>query len=314
MFETFDTQEFGNYLKNLRESLKITQNNVKELTGLSLETIRKLERGISIPRYDTLELLSKVYKVDVLQIFSLYRSSSDLYSFYNNLDHLIVEYNQEKLTNLLEDFQNRISEETAEKVFEKKELKQFILILKGIEAYSTEERKEACYDYFIEAMKIGNSSFELKNINRFKYTQLEHRILLLIALALSFKRELKLANKILILSLETNQLKCRLDFNDIRLMIKIYFNLSYNFFGDEDYQNSLKYADEGIKYCQKHHSMYALSGLFYRRGIAKFFMEVDDYMTDLTYAMQLFYINDQFDLAKLYQDITFEKYGIKIKI
>ena len=314
LFESFDTQEFGNYLKKLRESLKITQNNVYELTGLSLETIRKLERGISIPRYDTLELLSKVYKVDVLQIFSLYRSSSELYEFYNNLDRLIVEYNQEKLTNLLEAFQNNVSDETTTKVFEKKELEQFILILKGIEIYSSKENKEECFDYFLKAMKISNSSFELEHINKFKYTQLEHRILLLISLALSVTRDLKLANQILIMSLETYQLKYRLDFNDIRLMIKIYFNLSYNYFGLEDYQNSLKYADEGIKYCREHHSMYALSGLFYRRGIAKLFMDDDEYMLDLKYAMQLFHINGHFKLAKIYQDITLKKYGIEIEL
>jgi len=65
LLSTYDLKAFSIRLREIRKSLGYTQENVVTGTGLSAETLRKLENGISIPRYDTIEILSMFYKTDL---------------------------------------------------------------------------------------------------------------------------------------------------------------------------------------------------------------------------------------------------------
>ncbi|WP_079677813.1 helix-turn-helix domain-containing protein [Planktothrix sp. PCC 11201] len=61
---------FGRRLKKLRKSQKLTQESLAELTGLSVEFISYIERGIHAPSFDTLEKLSEALKVSFSELFN----------------------------------------------------------------------------------------------------------------------------------------------------------------------------------------------------------------------------------------------------
>ncbi|MGV8146616.1 MAG: helix-turn-helix domain-containing protein [Alkaliphilus sp.] len=52
--------KFGNKLQQIRKDAILTQSAIHDLTGLSHETIRRMESGKAIPKYETLETLSGI--------------------------------------------------------------------------------------------------------------------------------------------------------------------------------------------------------------------------------------------------------------
>lgn len=65
MFESDKIIEFGTHLKNLRLSLGFTQKDVQRLSGLNINSLRKIENGDVLPRYDTIFYLSLVGSMSI---------------------------------------------------------------------------------------------------------------------------------------------------------------------------------------------------------------------------------------------------------
>ena len=66
MFSSYDMKSFGVALRTIRESLNLTRSQVSEHLDMYTDTLRKIELGSVIPRYDSLEMLSQLYKIDIL--------------------------------------------------------------------------------------------------------------------------------------------------------------------------------------------------------------------------------------------------------
>ncbi len=61
----FDSEAFGNYLRNLREKRRISQGEVAEVLGYkSPQFISNWERGIAAPPLKTLIKLAEIYNVE----------------------------------------------------------------------------------------------------------------------------------------------------------------------------------------------------------------------------------------------------------
>ena len=73
---------FGSEIKKLRKYNKITQIMVSSLTGVSQETMRRIENGLDFPSIATIEKLSKLYKIDLYKIMSLCHDKDSYFSNY----------------------------------------------------------------------------------------------------------------------------------------------------------------------------------------------------------------------------------------
>lgn len=62
-------KQFGNRLKQLRRRRSITQEQLADLADLSVESISNIERGVFAPKFENLEKLAQVLKVDVKTLF-----------------------------------------------------------------------------------------------------------------------------------------------------------------------------------------------------------------------------------------------------
>jgi transcriptional regulator with XRE-family HTH domain len=60
---------FGQNLKRLRKTRKLTQEQLAESIGVSVDFISNVERGINGPSFDTLEKLAAVLGVAVVELF-----------------------------------------------------------------------------------------------------------------------------------------------------------------------------------------------------------------------------------------------------
>src|SRR5690606_24917653 len=95
MFVSYNLEGFGQELRRIRKNLGFSQAEVQQKVGVSVDTIRKIESGRVIPRYDTLELLSVAYKQDLLELLKNSRSNKFLMEYHDDLDYVIARYDKD---------------------------------------------------------------------------------------------------------------------------------------------------------------------------------------------------------------------------
>lgn len=62
-------KQLGKRIKQIRKAAKLTQERLAEKTGLSVEYISRLERGMSQPSFKTFEALAKALNVNAKDFF-----------------------------------------------------------------------------------------------------------------------------------------------------------------------------------------------------------------------------------------------------
>lgn len=308
MFESFDLSKFGKHLRELRTSLGYTQRDVGELSGLTADTLRRIENGEVVPRYDTLVYLSHVYKKDLLTVLKSYSSANDLFDFYYRLEDLILRHDLDALQQLKRDFEKyTTSNENKIYLLNITVTDQFKFMLSGVEEYYASDFNGG-FDHFYAALKLSHPTFELKLFDQFRYIEFDLRILLMIAVTLS--EQPRLSNSILLFCLKHINGSAYATMNEKILRIKVYSNLAYNYHRIDEHQNALIYANEGIEYCNKHYISYSLPLLLYRKGMAKYHLKEDNYLESLRLSIYMLNILGAYELAEEYKKKTRERYGI----
>ena len=61
--------QFGKRLAQLRRRSGVTQEQLADATGITVESISNMERGIFGPRFDHLEQIARILKVPVKALF-----------------------------------------------------------------------------------------------------------------------------------------------------------------------------------------------------------------------------------------------------
>ncbi len=312
MLYSLEKEHFGQYIRHVRESLNLTQQEVSYLTTLSCETLRRIEKGENLPTLRTIENLTMAYKVDVIRLYMTARKENALHSFYEYLDNLIISYEHETLKNISSIFDAFFIQ--TEQIHNKKEVDQFMTIIQGLElSYTTHGSIEALNTY-IEAIRLTITNFCLTDIQTFKYSYLELKCLFLVSSELNMLKRFKESNQIALFLLERYSFPVDLFSNTAILKIKLLMNIAYNYHCLDQHQLAFEYATLGIEYCKKNKTNYLLHGLYYRRGIASIlggFGEKSGF-TDLRKSIMLLDVNDMVELKTQYINVTKEKYGISL--
>lgn len=311
MFKAYDTAAFGKYMRSVRKSLNLTQMEVEERSSVNIETLRRLEQGKVVPKYETIEYLSRVYKHDLLLVFSLHRTSQIMYDFYGKLDEVILDNDLDKIESLDHEFKLVAEGQEMANIIDKDQIRQFKILLEGMRAYVNRDF-EGALDLFLTSMKISNKAFTLGNYKKQKFDLLESRIMMLIALSKSYMNEISLSIDMMLLVLKQINSAKFLTENHIKLIIKLKFNISYDYYSKNNLTKSLQYAKKGIEFCKSHQSSYSLFALYYRSGAAKLMMGRKNYRDDFRYCMTLLEMDGRKDLMKTYRKRTLEKHNIKI--
>lgn len=61
--------KFGRRLRHLRRDKDLTQEQLAEAVGISVEFLSNIERGINAPSFDTLEKLAGILNTPVPELF-----------------------------------------------------------------------------------------------------------------------------------------------------------------------------------------------------------------------------------------------------
>lgn len=65
-------QEIGEFIKRIRESKKITQEELAKQAQLSRVQISNIERGVTSPRFATIQKIANALGVDIVQFWTQY--------------------------------------------------------------------------------------------------------------------------------------------------------------------------------------------------------------------------------------------------
>jgi transcriptional regulator with XRE-family HTH domain len=313
MFVTYNLEDFGKELKKIRTSLGFSQAYVQEIVGVSIDTIRKIESGRVVPRYDTLELLSVAYKEDLLDLLKNSRSNKFLMEYHDELDYIITYYERGAAASLKEKLQENFSQDAGLSMVNPKEFDQFLIFVEVIDQFhSGAANSRSLRDELVDALRLTIPNYRLRGFRRYKYTYIEFRILLLISLLIAKEGNFAFSNEILYYILEEiSDKRYNTKYIDY-LIINVYSNIAYNYHRLDEFAKAIEVADAGITFCLEKKTNHALFTLYYRKGIGQFLLGQKDYMDAITTTFYLLKAMQIPSLLEEYRKITQEKYGITV--
>lgn len=301
MFYTIRTDKFAEQLRAIRIRRKMSQVLVSEKTGINEDTLRRLEKGDHIPRFETLCILSKYYKEDLHALLQRCMQSEKIWFLYQELDQLITKDNAEQVLQLIHSFRKDIAV-FSEGLIDVLDLEQIRLFLDGMEA-SYAGNEQISITHYMDALKVFNPELTLEHWKDFPYSGFELRILFSLASELGFIRNVELSNEILLFLLSRLDAEVHANYFQKLLITKIYASLAYNFHRLSDDVNAVKYAELGISYCIENQLTSYLPLMLLRKGVGLVHLEKPEGIVCLDQAIQLLSILGNHALMQKYIEI-----------
>lgn len=271
---------FGEALQKIRKDLYLTQKDVSHLSGINPETIRRIENGKVIPKFETLELLSAIYKQDINSLFLEHRFDDYTY-FFELLNRIEGKFDRDEFLTLdIEVKELNIFVNCITNLFYKTITKQLILLTEAVLLYKAKGNNEEALSRLITAMKISTPNFDLYSYESFTYSAMEIRILMNIGFVIHNLGHVEEYLNIMELCIDL------VDSND-----EIYPKLSYNLAGayrrNQEFLKALEYYNKGIKACQEIRNFNGLHLLYYGKGIAEHHLNKIEYKESINMSLVL---------------------------
>ena len=281
---------FGERLKNIREKLGLTQKQVVDMALIDERTLRRMELGKVIPKLETLEALSVIYKTDLVSaiIESRITDYSMLLQTQRNIDLKLINEEMSNFDNELKLIDKLL--ENIENEYYKILITQFKFFLYGIRYYKNKEYQNAM-DMYINAIKQTLNDFSLDNYKEYSFSLMEIRILMNIALVEDKCEQDEKYEEILKFCIN----QC--DENN-EIYPRICNNLAGVYRKKEEYSRALLYDNKGIEICKKNMFADTLAVLYYGKAFAEYRLEKTEYKKSLDLSLQLCKIFEQIELMK----------------
>ena len=281
---------FGKRLKDIREKLGLTQKQVVDMALIDERTLRRMERGKVIPKLETLEALSVIYKTDLVSaiIESRITDYSMLLQTQRNIDLKLINEEMSNFDNELKLIDKLL--ENIENEYYKILITQFKLFLYGIRYYKNKEYQNAI-DMYINAIKQTLNDFSLDNYKEYSFSLMEIRILMNIALVEDKCEQDEKYEEILKFCIN----QC--DENN-EIYPRICHNLAGVYRKKEEYSRALFYDNKGIEICKKNMFADTLAVLYYGKAFVEYRLEKTEYKKSLDLSLQLCNIFEQIELMK----------------
>ena len=281
---------FGKRLKDIREKLGLTQKQVVDMALIDERTLRRMERGKVIPKLETLEALSVIYKTDLVSaiIESRITDYSMLLQTQRNIDLKLINEEMSNFDNELKLIDKLL--ENIENEYYKILITQFKFFLYGIRYYKNKEYQNAI-DMYINAIKQTLNDFSLDNYKEYSFSLMEIRILMNIALVEDKCEQDEKYEEILKFCIN----QC--DENN-EIYPRICHNLAGVYRKKEEYSRALFYDNKGIEICKKNMFADTLAVLYYGKAFVEYRLEKTEYKKSLDLSLQLCKIFEQIELMK----------------
>lgn len=304
----YNLKEFGNALRRIRSTQHITQQDINNKVSINLETLRKIENGLVLPKQETLDLLSTALNMDIAKLFLTYRM--DNYSILETLKKDLDFHLDDEDYSALQDDLIKLNDLTTYNMnpFFKNKVSQLIFMIQGvlIEVYTKDYTLEI--SHYVQGLSYTIENFDLNDYQNYYYNELELRLLMNIALS---KYNMGLAQECIdILTFCINFFQENNITSASNLLSKLHYNMSYTFHRINNHTKALEHANLGIQHTIANRSIAFLAHLYYRKGIAEFHLNDPYYLDTLKYAKNLFLTSNHKQLCLKITDACKTYYGI----
>ena len=270
---------FGKRLEEIRKNLNITQKEISRLTGIDAVTIRRIEYGKVVPKLDTLEILSPIFKKDLISLLIQYRF--DDYSVFYEIKNKIESKLDDDLHTLHTEFEElNILLSSTKNPYYKNLINQLILLTEAVILYRNNNNNDISLNKLVEAIRITTSNFNLDDYKEFVYSSMEIRILMNMAFIFNKLNHKEKYLEIMEFCMDS------VDSND-EIYPKLCHNLAGVYSRNKDFKKALKYSNMGIRSCQENRNLNGLSLLYYGKGSAEYRLNKEDYIESFKTSMYL---------------------------
>lgn len=290
----YNLELFGESVRNIRNNVGFTQKYVSELSTINIDTLRKIENGKVTPQHSTLEILSPILKVDLNQLLLNFRfpDYDNFNEVINRIDLKLESGEFDQLQNELP-FLNAILNEKDVTTFVSKLIKQYYLFVESVILKTNDNNYSECLTKLVESIKVTSPDFNLLTYANSVYNNMEIRILMNLALILNLLESNDKGLEILLFCLDA------INDDQIEFKIKILYNLAYNYHKLDLSEEALYYSNIGIDTCIANKSLSCLALLQTRKGIAEYYLNIEDYKDSLIKAITILDITGQANLKDL---------------
>ncbi len=315
MFISYNLVEFGEKLKKLRKSLGLSQVEIQNKAGVSADALRRIEKGEVIPRYETMELLSSIYKEDLLVLLKNARVDKLLSEYHDHLDELITFYDDDKMKALEKEIKENFSTDFQSSIVNPDEVLQLLELIRGTSLYNSrfKEDHQQAKKILLDSLRRTLPDFTLKKYKAYKYSYIELRILLLLSILIAEKDNVTLSTKILFFIYDHLKDNSPSTYHH-QLIIKIYTNLCYNYHLEDNHDMVIETAEQGITFCLSYETTHGLNSLYYRKGIAEYQLGREAYKSSLLKAFFVLKLMGNDSLLEVYREVTKAQYGIELDL
>lgn len=310
---------FGQELRRFRKRMNKTQKDISDATGINENTLRRIENGRVLPKQETLDLLSTVYKQDVTHLFLACRM--DLFEEYNHLmeevERAFEASSPDALNECLEHLNQVLETDMCQHY--KDSLEQMTYLLKGsVIALETQQKSRAKEGYlqakeaFLSGLRLSIPDFSDDNFSEFFYNKLELQLLMNLAVSETLLHNTE--KSLQLLDFCATVVQHDREIAKTILSTKIFLNASYMNHLSEKYDQALTYANLGIENNIANRSQYAMGHLYVRKGFSELALDLPEHVQSLKKAIFYHDILGQPELKDLVISILKEKHGIDLKL
>lgn len=303
----YDLEAFGEELKNIRKSLGLSQIDVSKHGFINRDTLRKIENGKVLPKQETLELLSHLYKKDLNELLLKYRLK-DFPTFFDIKCSLEKKLESGDFESLRDDIDRlkKLLEKGDMSLYYSKLLNQLLLTAESVFEKTINENYEKAMEKLQKAMEITIPNFSLSNYADFVYSDMEIRILMNMALLLKKIEGAEKSLEVLLFCLHN------LSSEEWETRIRLYYNISYTYHILSLDEEALHYANLGIGTCVKNNILSGLGLLYFRKAIAEYNLGREEYKDSLSKSIHLLEITGQEKLIKTIMESCRKFYNLEI--
>lgn len=270
----YNLTHFGELFQALRKAKKYSYNSLSETSGIAKNTLRNIERGKVVPTIETLTLLTNYLDADLITLFITCKKNR--HSQYENLKHtfemMISAHKINELSELMSSVESLLSKDTDTP--EESRLEEHILQLyyRMIGHYETYIKKDdsAALEAFLSALKVTMPEFNLEDYDQLTYNYDELHILFNI---IQMKdRQEKNAFHIVMYEFiyEVHESLVETEVSLFPLLVN---NLAVALLEQNNYEESLHYANIGLRYLDKMQIIIDMPALLLCKGIILHYMK-----------------------------------------
>ncbi len=274
----YHLDQFGAELRKIRTDCNLSQSDVYKAIGVSEDTLRRIEHGLVIPRLDTLEYLSALYKLDIGTLFLKSRLGHHYVhgDIAETLNMMIYNNEFQELEQIITAIGQTVENENdrpTDQLFLNK-LLQFKSLVEIIREFNTRPstaiENDPLSKKIITALCLTIKDFDICYLESYILNFIEIRLLIIYCVILRINNHFNDALEVLDILLKKTTLKFEYERNYLDLLFKIHFNIAYCYHRQDMHEEVIKASDNALKLSQTMGDYSLMHAFLFRKSVALF--------------------------------------------